>query len=84
MTKGRLNRILRKPALTDDDKEDLLDYAYFMQFQKIDAWQRGLLRPVLVSQGQTDIPGAILVPVDIWAIENIRQKCEGFQTRYDI
>ena len=86
MTKERLERLLAKSKLTNDEKEDLLDYKYFLLNQKICAYEKKLMDAVIVNQAQEfcDIKGCILVPKNMFWLTNINHLTNGFKSEYYI
>lgn len=84
MTKFKLEKLLAKPTLTDNDKEVLLDFKYFMETQKVSAYEKGLMDAISVSQPSdtTDIDGHILLPKNKFWITNIIERTKDFQSNY--
>jgi hypothetical protein len=84
MTKGRLEKLLSKLSLTDDDKEDLLDYKYFLMNEKVSAYEKQLMDAVLVNQSKQscDIDNCVLVPKNKFWLTNISYLTEGFKSEY--
>jgi|AntRauTorckE6833_2_1112554.scaffolds.fasta_scaffold60503_2 hypothetical protein len=84
MTKGRLERLISKPNLTENDKEDLLDYKYFLLNEKVSAYEKNLMYAVPVSQSKEccDIGNYILFPKNKFWITNINHLTKGFESKY--
>lgn len=80
MTISRLERILSKniERLTDDDKEDLLDFKYFLLHQRNCAKEKGLL----ISYLQDGKP-ALVLKNKFW-LTNIESLTEDFKSSYYI
>jgi len=77
MTKNKLEKLLSKPFLSDNDKEYLLDFKYFMITYTQDALEKGLLVQLLVSQKEV-----ATCPKNIFWLTNIEQKTRDFQSKY--
>jgi len=75
MTVNRLERLLKKADLTGNDKENLLDYKYFILNDKQSAVEKGFLIPV----GDSGASG--YVPRNKFWIANIDYKTQGFESR---
>lgn len=86
MTKGRLERLLSKKVLSNNDKEDLLDYKYFLLNQKMSAFDKGLMDAISVNQASEfcDAKGVIFKPKNIFWITNINHLTKGFKSEYYI
>lgn len=69
MTKGRLNKLLNKAKLTEDDIEDLKDYKYFLLTDKESAADKGFYTQLLTSQ-----KGDAYVLTDKFLLSNIEAK----------
>ena len=84
MTKGRLCRLLSRQNLTNDEKEDLLDYKYFLIYEKLSAFEKGLMDVVSVNQAEEfcDARGVIFVPKNMFWITNISHLTSGFKSEY--
>lgn len=82
MTISKLSSLLKKIKLTCDDKEDLLDFLYFITHQKKDALEKGLMKLISVNQKTCDIKGYIILPKKMWWIENIKHLTKGFNSKY--
>lgn len=78
MTKHNLERLLSKSELTDDDKEDLLDFKYFIENQKSAAYEKGLMDAILVSQKGDHV----LIPKNKFWITNINYRTKDFKSQY--
>lgn len=79
MSRNRLEKLLGKTTLSDNDKEILLDYKYFIENQKIDALSKGLCVELLVSQKEQAI-----IPAKLWWLPNIVEKTKGFTSQYEM
>lgn len=86
MTKSRLERLLSKTHLSNDDKDDLLDFKYFLMNDKISAFEKGLMDAVMVSQPKEtcDIGNCILLPKGMYWITNINHLTKDFNSKYNI
>ena len=84
MTKSRLERLLSKTVLTDDDKEDLLDYNYFLRYDKVSAYEKGLMDAISVDQPKEtcDIGNYILLPKNMFWHTNIEYRTKDFKSKY--
>jgi hypothetical protein len=80
MTVNGLERILSKGKenLTDNDKEDLLDYKYFLLTHQQDAADKGFLIPI----ESDSISG--FVPKNKFWITNIDFLTAGFESKYNL
>jgi len=79
MTPSRLERLLAKPVLSSNDKEDLLDFKYFMLNDEQGALDKGLLVELLVSQ-----KGRATTPKKLFWLTNIEEKTSSFNSKYYI
>lgn len=79
MSKSRLERLLSKSILSDNDKEELLDFRYFMAYFEEDAAEKGLLVELLVNQN-----GRAFAPKNIHWVSNIDYLTRGFKSKYFI
>lgn len=77
MTPSRLERLLNKPSLSENEKEDLLDFKYFMQTDRETAAEKGLLVELLVSQN-----GRAFAPKNLYWLTNIEEKTKDFKSKY--
>lgn len=86
MTKSRLEKLLSKTNLTANDKEDLLDYKYFLTVEKVAAFEKGLMNAIIVNQTKEscDVPGYIFQPKNLFWITNITNVTKGFDSKYYI
>jgi len=79
MTCSRLERLLSKSSLTDNNKEDLLDFKYFMLNDAQSALDKGLLVELLVSQ-----KGRATAPKKLFWLTNIEEKTRNFESKFYI
>lgn len=79
MTQSKLEKLLSKPVeeLTNDDKEDLIDFKYFMLNQKFDAFEKNLL----VAYNQ-DGEEPVFVPRNKFWVTNIDNATKDFKSKY--
>jgi hypothetical protein len=85
MTVSRLERILSHGwDLTDDEKEDLLDFMYFLLTDKVSATEKGFYEVMLDGRSYFD-PGALSLKIKDWSwIPNIMYLKEGFESKYNL
>lgn len=79
MTTSKLERLLTKSTLTANDKEDLLDFKYFMIYEADSALEKGLLVELQVSQ-----IGRATAPKRLFWLTNIDDKTKGFESKHYI
>ncbi|MDR2684864.1 MAG: hypothetical protein LBB53_05750, partial [Prevotellaceae bacterium] len=79
MTASRLEKLLSKQVeeLTENNKEDLLDYKYFLLNQQQDAFEKGLMDSYKADQKKP-----VYVPKNKHWITNIDNATKGFESKY--
>jgi hypothetical protein len=71
--------------LTDDEKEDLLDFKYFLLTDKISATEKGFYRIMRNWPGSYFDPGALSLKIKNWSwISSIMNFTEGFESKYNL
>jgi hypothetical protein len=82
MTKSRLERLLSKKVLSDNNKEDLLDYKYFLLEMYVVAYEKGLMTAYSIDNPPTKY--GLLIPKNKFWITNINHFTKGFESKYYI
>jgi len=78
LTTSKLESLLSKPVeqLTDDDKEDLLDFKYFIIQHPQYAYEKGLMDAYITDDGN------IYLPKNKYWVTNIDNATKGFNSEY--
>lgn len=79
MTKSRLERLLSKIKLTDNDKDDLLDFKYLLSNEKRNAAEKGLMYELIVDGRRK-----VYIPKNKYWITNIETITKDFKTKYNV
>lgn len=77
LTVQKLEKLLSKSVLTENDKEDLLDYKYMLINDTQSAVEKGFMIEVLTSRNHDTFNGKSYTPKNKSWITNINHRTEG-------